>query len=331
LGYAYISGTGYYVPEWTLPTAAFDGLDAYYYDNQDDRILQDGRPKGRKISADWVKKNMGALQRRYAAEDEKVYHLGAKAAKEALKASGEVSLDGIIFATATQDKRFPSAAHEVQDILGLQGLTHVYDLQAACSGFNSALYQASLLARADPGSSYLVIGAEILSRHLRDDDINIPLFGDGAGAAVVSHTTERKGILSYHGGSDPSGGRKSWIYHTEGGFLSMPNGKDVMKEAIRNMTASATQVMEDLDWKKEEILLIPHQANIYIIRGVASRLGLEEEQVHINIHKYANMSSATYAVGLAESVAQGKIGSGSKVILSSIGSGLIWASVGILF
>ncbi len=334
MGNAYISGTGYYLPEKVVDNSEFEGkiLSPYWYDAK--VVMEDGKPKKVKCSSEWIEKRMGALERRYSADDEYVHDMGAKASMMALDNAGITAkdLDGIIVATATSKHNFPSTAVLIQEILGADNLKDIpIDISSACAGYNKALIDASRIVKNEPGLNYLVIASETLSKLLREGDLNNPLFGDGAGAAIVSYTDEDKGILAYSMDSDPFGGKSMLINHDSEQKMNMPEGNKVFREAVTKMPNLAKDVIEQLNWDIDDIYLIPHQANIRIINKIKKICSCSDDQVYVGIEKYANMSGATCAIGLAEGRESGKIKEDTKVILTAIGSGLVTAAVGIQF
>src|SRR3989344_2157627 len=323
-----IVGVGHYLPEKVITNSYFEERNPLFqYDQNEERT---GEPI---ITSDeWIMRRMGVAERREAGKDEYVHHLGAEAAKRALCMAGMQpdDLDGIMLTSVTQKTRFPSAAIEVQKLIGARNVKEAFDIGAACAGFPLALYHADLAVQASRGN-YLVVAVDTLRKITDDTDANAPLFGDGAGAAILSYTDKREGILANSSGSNPFDGKSGWILQGESGKLRMPEGKSVMREAIESMVSLSKDIKNQLGWDNKDIdLIIPHQANIRILKQVGERLGLEGK-VFINIEKYGNMSPATCAVGMSEAVEQGKIKEGSKAIIVSFGAGLIYTGVGLVY
>jgi 3-oxoacyl-[acyl-carrier-protein] synthase-3 len=160
--------------------------------------------------------------------------------------------------------------------------------------------------------------------------VNAPLFRDGAGAMVLGYTEERKGILASVTGSNPMKGNLRLIY--DHGYLYM-NGNPVFKPAVRMMSHATEEIMEALGWTKDDILLIPHQANRRIIDAVGNALGYSvdeaKEHVFVNIARYGNMSAATCPIALDEALRSGRITPGSKLVVVSFGSGFVWGAFGV--
>ena len=261
------------------------------------------------------------------------------AAQEAL-ASAKLTgadIDLIVVATISPDTSFPSNACRLQGALGCRSIP-AFDVSAACSGYIYALTIAQNFIKAGTARRALVVAAEKLSAITDYTDRNTcVLFGDGAGAAVLS-AVETGGILSSYLGSDgkqselitlPAGGSRrpaspeTLAQHLH--FLKM-NGAEVFKVAVKTMADAALEVMNVLGVHSpdEVSLIIPHQANIRIINAVARRMGvsLTEGKVFLNIEKYGNMSAASTAVALTEAVQQGRVKEGDKVVMVAFGSGL---------
>ncbi|PIW64358.1 MAG: 3-oxoacyl-ACP synthase, partial [Candidatus Omnitrophica bacterium CG12_big_fil_rev_8_21_14_0_65_50_5] len=237
------------------------------------------------------------------------------------------------------DMFFPSTACAIQNRLGAR--CGAFDLAAACSGFPYALSVAQAYIESGAARNVLVVGTEVLSGFVDwNDRSTCVLFGDGAGAAVVSLSDDSKhGILASRLGSD---GSQGGILQIPGGgsfqpptaeslaagqhFLKM-EGSEVFKVAVRTMEVAVREILESRNFKLEDIdWLVPHQANSRILQAVAERLKFPAEKIVINVERYGNMSSASTVVALAEAVHDGRIKSGDKVVLVAFGGGLTWAS-----
>ncbi len=319
---SYIKGIAYYVPDEVLTNEYFES----YLDTSDE----------------WITQRTGIKERRRAAENENTSDMGRIAAERAIEKAGidKKDIDLIVCATATADMLFPSAGCLIGDKLGLNGIP-AFDLAAGCTGFVYALAVADGFVRSGVYKNVLVIGAERLTRIVDPmDRSTVVLFGDGAGAAVVSVTEEDKGILGYK-------------LHADGGFgelLYMPargtavelteevlkqrlhyakmRGNELFKIAVREMGNVALEVLEETGVDKTEVdWLIPHQANLRIIASLAKRLKISMDRVVVNLHKYGNTSAASIPIALAEALDEGKIREGNILLLVAFGAGLTWGAI----
>jgi len=315
-----IIGLGVYVPEKVLTNTDLEKM----VDTTDE----------------WILSRTGIRERRIAMPGETCSDLATKAGLEAVKNAGltPTDLDLIIVATISGDMLFPSTACLVQSKLG--AACPAFDLGAACSGFPYAVAVAQGLILSGSFKNILVIGAEVLSGFIDwSDRSTCVLFGDGAGAAVISEVGGNKGILSTYLASD---GRYADLLKIPAGGSAIPpssesvqqklhtlkmNGSEVFKLAVRNMGDAALKAIELAGLKPEQIdLLIPHQANLRIINAVRERVNMPQEKIFINLDRYGNMSSASTIVALYEAVKTGRIKSGNYIELVAFGSGLTWAS-----
>lgn len=279
----------------------------------------------------WIIERTGIRERRIAAEGETTSDLAAKAGKKALEMAGigPEEVGTIIVATATPDMGFPSTACFVQHKLKAKNAAS-FDVAAVCSGFIYALSVADSLIKAGNSECVLVIGSEIFSRVTDWTDRNTcVLFGDGAGAVVLSKTKGERGILSTHLHSEGS----SWklLYcssHEENdkAFIRM-HGNEVFKVAVRALEKVAIEALEknglngeDIDW------FIPHQANMRIIKATAERLGVPMGKVYLNLERYGNTSAASIPLALDEAVRNGNIKDNDLILLDAFGGGFTWAS-----
>jgi len=289
---------------------------------------------------EWIRTRTGVRERRIANKGESASDLGSRAALAAIADAKltpqEVEL--IIVATITPDMFFPSTACVIQNKIGAK--CGAFDLAAACSGFPYALAVAEGFVRSGMYRNVLVVGAEVLSGFIDwKDRSTCVLFGDGAGAAVVSEVKDGHGIEATYLGADgaqgdllkiPAGGSR--IPPSEESvkaglhYLKM-QGTEVFKLAVRRMEEALAEVLKRSGLKADEIdCVIPHQANLRILQAVAERVGVPLEKIFMNVERYGNMSSASTAVALYEAVKQGKIQKGSNVVLVAFGGGLTWAS-----
>ncbi|QIB26232.1 ketoacyl-ACP synthase III [Caloranaerobacter azorensis] len=316
-----IIGTGSFVPEKVLT-------------NHDLEKIVD-------TSDEWIKTRTGIVERRILDDDKATSYMATVAAERAIDDAGikNEDIDMIIVSTVTPDMAFPSTACIVQDKLGCTNAA-AFDLEAACSGFLYALSIAYAYVNSGLYKNVLVIGAETLSRIIDWTDRNTcVLFGDGAGAAIVSTVPEGMGFLGINLGADGSGGK--YLTQPAGGskcpathdtvdkrlhYIKM-EGNEVFKFAVRAMEEAAKKVIEMSGLKLEDIdYLVPHQANIRIIESARKRLKLAKDKVYINLNKYGNMSSASIPVALDEAIKAGKIRNGDNILLVGFGGGLTWGS-----
>ena len=316
-----IAGTGRYVPERILS-------------NKDLEDMVD-------TSDEWIIQRTGIRERHIAAENESTSDLALQAAQSAMEEAGldPLDLDAVILATLTPDTYCPAGACYVQKLLGAENACS-FDLSAACTGFVYGITVGSSLVRSGVHKNVLVIGAETLSRFIDYTDRNTCiLFGDGAGAAVLSRAEEgsESRLMDHYlrsdgGGTDliimPGGGsRQPASTDTVDGkkhFLSM-QGSDVFKFATRSMQVLIETAIErngisisDLD------LVVPHQVNSRIIETVLRKIDLPEEKIYLNLQRYGNTSAASVPMALHEAVEEGRIEKGSLVLLVAFGAGLTW-------
>lgn len=290
---------------------------------------------------DWIRTRTGIVTRRIADKGQAASDIALPACREALQNAGITAqdLDLIIVATITPDSFFPSTACNIQFKLGASKCA-AFDMAAACSGFPYALSTAAAFVNSGMYKNVLVVGSEVLSRFIDwKDRSTCVLFGDGAGAAVVSPSEDGSGIIHSIMGADgsmgdllkiPGGG--SAIPPTEDSirerkhFLQM-QGSDVFKVAVRTMDTAVRDLVSQADLQLSDIkILIPHQANMRILQAVAERLEMPLDRVFINVDKYGNMSSASTVVALYEAVKHGRIQKGDYAALVAFGGGLTWAS-----
>ncbi|MBN1522005.1 MAG: ketoacyl-ACP synthase III [Candidatus Aureabacteria bacterium] len=291
-------------------------------------------------SDDWITTRTGIKERRIAAEDQSTSDMGVIAAERAIKKSGldKTNIDAIIVATITPDMFFPSTACFIQRKLGL---THIpcFDISAACTGYIFSLVTAAQFLKTGAFKNILVVAAEKMSAITDwEDRATCVLFGDGAGAAVVSEEKGSMEIGQFFLGSD---GRCTDILNIPAGGSFCPaseetvkkrlhftkmTGQDVFKHAVRYMTESAENVLKKSGLKIEDIdCLLPHQANIRIITAVAKRLGIPEEKVYLNVHECGNMSAASSSVGLDGILSQQK--DVKRILMVAFGAGLTYGAL----
>ncbi len=317
---ARITGTGSYAPPKVLTNRDLEAMVA--------------------TSDEWITERTGIRERRIAAPGEACSDLAVKAAEQALRAAGvrAEDLDLILLATCTGDYPLPATACLVQHRLGATRAA-ACDLSAACCGFVYALSVADAYVRTGM-RHVLVIGSEVMSAILDWTDRNTCiLFGDGAGAAVVSGVQGDAGILSTHLRSDgglyeliavPAGGSRlplsEKVVAEKMNCVKM-KGNETFKVAVRMLEEIARETLASNKLTIEDIdLYVPHQANVRILKAVAERLGLPLEKIMLNLDRYGNTSAASIPIALDEAVRQGRIKDGSLVMLGAFGAGLTWAS-----
>lgn len=290
-------------------------------------------------SDEWIRTRTG-IERRYISLDENTSDLAVEASKKALSQAGlsAEEIDLIILATVTPDNFTPSTACIVQDKLGAKN-AWAFDINAACTGFIYALKLGRSLIRSGEAKNVLVIGAETLSKVLNwEDRGSCVLFGDGAGATVITSTEEECGIKCVNVKSDGSKGDSLIIQglplnspfksgkEVSENYINM-NGREVFKFATRVMEESIVEILEKENIKIEEIAaIIPHQANLRIIDYVVKRLGIPREKFITNLQNYGNTSGASIPIALCESVDEGNLKKGDNIILVGFGGGLTWGA-----
>jgi 3-oxoacyl-[acyl-carrier-protein] synthase III len=280
---------------------------------------------------EWITTRTGIKRRHILPKDSplKASDFGVFAAKAAMEKAGigPGEIDGIICANINPDKQFPATACFIQAKLGAKH-AFAFDVTAACAGFVYAANMAALLIDAGQSKNILVIGAEILSPVLDWTDRNTCiLFGDAAGAVVVSQGPKERGILCSQLKSD--GTQADALYlnlpGAEGRRGMFMDGKQVFKAAVTEITDIVRTTIAKAGYKVEDLdLLVMHQANVRIIGAIAEKLGLPAEKVVINVDRYGNTSSASIPLALHEADAQGRLKPGMLVALAAVGGGMSW-------
>ncbi len=316
-----IVGTGFFVPEKNLSNFDLE--------------------KEINTSDEWIRTRTGIKNRRIVSSKDATSDLAYEAGKKALKNANTKAdeIDLIIIATVSPDMLLPATACLVQHKLEAKNAVS-FDISAACSGFVYGMSMAKALMLTNNYNTALVIGAEVFSRIIDWKDRNTcVLFGDGAGAVVLKKTQNGHSILSTYLGTDgsgaillnqPAGGSSIPASHESIDrrlhYLKMDGGKiyklavDVMVMAVKNVLTQEGLEEKDID------ILIPHQANIRILKKVAMKLNLPLNKVMINIDKYGNTSSASIPIALSESVMNKKIKKGDIVVMVAFGAGLTWGA-----
>ena len=290
-------------------------------------------------SDEWIRTRTG-IERRYISLDENTSDLAVEASKKALsqaRLSAE-EIDLIIVATVTPDNFTPSTACIVQDKLGAKN-AWAFDINAACTGFIYALKLGRSLIRSGEANNALIIGAETLSKALNwKDRGSCVLFGDGAGATVLTSTEEDCGIKCVNVKSDGSKGDSLVIQglplnspfkdgrEVSENYINM-NGREIFKFATKVMEESIVEILEKENIKIEDIdAIIPHQANLRIIDYVVKRLGIPREKFITNLQNYGNTSGASIPIALCESTDEGNLKKGDNIIMVGFGGGLTWGA-----
>ncbi len=322
----YISGTGFYLP----PRIVTNDELSSYMDTTDE----------------WIQERTGIKERRYVDKGVGPSDLAIPATEQALKAAGLTisDIDFIIFATSTPDFYAPGSGCVLQEKMGFNEIGAL-DIRVQCSGFIYGLSIAEQYIRTGNFKNILLIGAEVQSTamNLTDEGRDTAIiFGDGSGAAIISATEENKGILSTHMHSEGKYLKELWLEAPasnaghpritmevldEGKQYLKMNGKEVFRHAITRFPEVINEALEANNLTSENInLLIPHQANLRITQMVQKRLGLSNDQVFSNIHKYGNTTAATIPIALAEAFNEGRIKEGDILVLAAFGAGFTWAS-----
>jgi len=322
--YSKIIGTGSYLPERRVTNADLTAQLA---------------AKGIETSDEWISSRSGISARHYAAVGQNSSDLGVEAARRALEMAGKTVLDVdmVIVASSTPDFQgsFPSTACIVQRKLGMANNSAAFDVQAVCSGFVYAVATADAFIKAGMHKTVLVIGAEVFSRILNfEDRTTCVLFGDGAGAVVMTASSE-PGILAAKLHADgthadilsipghPEGGPTA----ANAGFLHM-DGQAVFKLAVTVLEEVAGEVLDaagmtaaDVDW------LIPHQANIRIMKSTAKKLGLPLERMVVTVDEHGNTSAASIPLALDIAVRDGRVKPGDNILMEGVGGGFTWGAI----
>lgn len=322
--YSKIIGTGSYLPARRVTN---------------DELAAQLAAKGIETSDEWISSRSGISARHYAEPGQKASDLAVEAARRALEMAGKTpgEIDMVIVASSTPDFQgsFPSTACIVQRKLGMANHSAAFDVQAVCSGFVYALSTADAFIKAGMHKTVLVVGAEVFSRILNfEDRTTCVLFGDGAGAVVVEASSE-PGILAAKLHADgthadilsvkghPEGGPEA----ANAGFLHM-DGQAVFKLAVTVLEEVASEVLDaarmqasDVDW------LVPHQANIRIMKSTARKLGLPIERMVVTVDEHGNTSAASIPLALDIAVRDGRIKKGDNVLMEGVGGGFTWGAL----
>ena len=316
--YSKIAGTGKYLPDRILT-------------NKDLEEIVD-------TSDDWIKSRTGVEKRHIASDDQSTSDLAYEAAKIAIRNSSTNlnEIDLIIVGTCTPDLVFPNTATLVQEKLGIGGCP-AFSLETACSGFIYAAAVADKFIKLGEAKCALVIGADCLSRLLDwTDRSTCVLFGDGAGAVILKPSSE-SGIISCHLGSDgqykdllcyPIGPSKDLHKAGSSDAKLLMNGNEVFKVAVRTLGKLAEKTLRDNNIDQEKLdWLVPHQANMRIIKATAKRLKLPLSKVILTVQNHGNSSSASIPMALDVGIEDGRIQRGQLILMEGFGGGFTWGSI----
>lgn len=286
-------------------------------------------------SDEWIIERTGIHERRIAGPQENVATMGYEASKQAIAAAGlqASDIDMVICATTSWEKALPSAACEIQRLLEIPG-TGAFDIQAACAGFCYAMSIGDQFIKAGTAKRVLVIGTDALTRLINPTDRTmIILFGDAAGACVLE-ASEEPGILSTHIRADgrhadllkaglPTRGIEASV-HEAWGYMK---GNEVFKVAVTKLSQIVEETLEANNYDKSQIdWLVPHQANLRIIKAAAKKLNMTMDRVVVTLDKHGNTSAASVITALDEAIRDGRIQRGQTILLEAFGGGFAWAS-----
>lgn len=307
--YAAITGWGMYVPQRILTNADLEKLVG--------------------ASDAWIQARTGIRERRIVAADERTSTMGAAAARHALERAGLAAeeIDLLVVATSSPDQPMPSTAALIQTLIGARRAAP-FDVQAAHSGFVYGLVIGTQFIRTGAYKHVLVIGADAVSRFVDFTDRNTGiLFGDGAGAVVLSAATGASGVLTFDLGATAGTADLLYVPPLDEGRSIKMHGREVFKHCVRAMADSSIKALEASALRLSDIdLVVPHQANARLIEALAQRLDLSMERVVVNIDRYGNTSAATIPIALAEAADAGRLRTGDNVLLTACGAGLTWGS-----
>jgi 3-oxoacyl-[acyl-carrier-protein] synthase-3 len=287
---------------------------------------------------EWIVERTGIRSRYIAGEGETTGSLALEAARGAIEHAGvsALDIDLIVLATATPDQTFPSTATKVQAALGINDCI-AFDVHAVCTGFLYALSVADSMLRSGNASKALVIGAETFSRILDwEDRATCVLFGDGAGALVLSAEETDSGILATKLHAD---GRHNDLLFVDGGPSTTGTvgklrmkGREVFRHAVINLAQVLNEVLADAGLTTADVdWVVPHQANARILDATAKKLGLPPEKVVVTVDRHANTSAASVPLAFDTAVKDGRIKRGDVVVLEAMGGGFTWGAAALRY
>ena len=320
--FSHIRGLGFHVPE-------------RFYTNKDLEEFVD-------TNDEWITTRTG-IKQRHVVEDETCLDLAHQASIKALSGAGMEAeeLTHVIVATFTGDMPVPTTSCLLMERLGIKNRAAM-DISAACSGFVYAVEVARALINLDPRAKILICGAEVITSRVNwEDRSTCVLFGDGAGAAVLTAGSDDEPgrvldtLISADGGPGMNltikGAGSAYPYKLgdsvgEENFVQM-QGREIYKHAVRSMTAISNEILKRNGFSTDDIdVLLPHQANMRIIEAVGKKLGVSREKVFANVDRFGNTSAASIPIGLADARESGFIKDGDLVLLATFGGGLTWGS-----
>lgn len=315
---AVVRGCGHYLPERVVENAEFE--------------------KMVETTDEWIRTRTGIERRHFAADDQKTSDLAIAAAKEALKNAGMTAadIDAVIVATATPDQTFPSTATKVQHGIGMTS-GFAFDLQAVCAGFIFALSNATALIQSGQAKTVLVIGAETFSRILDwTDRTTSVLFGDGAGALILeaqegTGENSDRGVLATDLNSD---GQFNNLLYVDGGVSGTQTagvvkmeGQEVFKHAVAKLAESGEAALAKTGLTSDDVTwIVPHQANLRIIKRTAQKMGVPLDRVVITVQDHGNTSAASIPLALSVGWQRGQIKENDLLLTEAIGGGLAWGA-----
>ncbi len=326
-----ITGLGYYVP--------------------DNVVTNDDLSKMMDTNDAWIQERTGIKERRWIKEgsEDTSAVMGAKASKIAIERAGLTpkDIDFIVFATLSPDYYFPGCGVQIQEMLDMRTVGAI-DVRNQCSGFIYAMSVADQFIKTGMYKNILVVGSEFhsggLDKTTRGRGVSV-IFGDGAGAAVLSRTEDNsKGILSSHLHSEGKHAEeltvlapsiRHWVPQlleendkNDESYYPYMNGTFVFKHAVVRFSEAIYEGLKTNNLEPTDIdMLIPHQANLRITQFIQKKFRLSDDQVHSNIQKYGNTTAASVIIALTEAWEKGKIKDNDLVVLAAFGSGFTWGSV----
>lgn len=315
---AVVRGVGHYLPDRIVPNSEFEA--------------------SLETTDEWIRSRSGIERRHFAADGQTTSDLATRAARAALDDAGLAAgdIDAIIVATSTADLTFPSAATMVQAELGMTS-GFAFDIQAVCAGFVFALANANAMILSGQAERVMVIGAETFSRIMDwSDRATSVLFGDGAGAIILEPADGKgdnsdRGILATDLHSD---GRHRDILFVDGGVSTQNTGhlrmqgKEVFRHAVEKLARTADAALEKVGLTGENVdWIVPHQANLRIIKATAQKMGVPMERVIVTVQDHGNTSAASIPLALSVGNKSGQIERGDLLVTEAIGGGLAWGAV----
>lgn len=319
--YGRITGWGKYTPRRVVTNADIEQM-------------------GLDTSDEWIRTRTGISERRVASDDEPNSLISVYAARDAMTVAGVSAddVDLIILASSSPDYLLPPVSSQVQDMLGAN--CGAFTLVAGCTGWLYSLATAQQFIQSGAYKTILVIGTEIITRHVDwTDRSTCVLFGDGSGAVVMQRSETPTGVLAFELGSDGSGARHLWV---PGGGTVKPmshevinlrenyirmNGHEVFKFAARMLGRSLQRTLAEAGLSPDDIdLFIPHQANYRIVEAAARLMRVPQEKFYLNIHRYGNTSAASIPIALVEALEEGRCKPGDTLAFVAFGAGLTWGS-----